>query len=504
MADNTIFSTLTMNPQALHLDAAFSSGTEFGERLVNSLLTMAITVGLSVGHLTQGTIVANLGFSEVSFPHPVRIGDTIYAETEVLQLRVWVCQGTVNLKALSHFRLCRTFGGDVPLAEQDAMPEEVEPGSSVHLPLDHFRLVVDAFGSPVVVRERDRGGGGRDVEVEAAGEGVQVRQVSGAGVGDPLLELVLVSGAGGQHGGAGADQAGHGVHLLAGRREPCRRLALPVREVVRPGEQDLCCLAGRDVRPFGVGAALVEVADEEVGAAGVAALADLPQQLLDGDSGFLGASFAQVVAVRVDQGGPVLGCAAQPLGRIGPVVALDRVQGQAQAAGAVQQAGAFAAQVVDLLPALARGLRALPFRERGALGPAGGMSCDFLRLGPAPQMPQVPAVPALHRVRQRGTAGLAVGARAVTGDDLRPGVLAEPALDDIGSASFQDIDAPAGLGVNQDGRVDEPAAQREIVNPQDAGYFEAGQADRQQGPERGMPGDADAQDRQQPRRGPAR
>lgn len=88
MADNTIFSTLTMNPQALHLDAAFSSGTEFGERLVNSLLTMSITVGLSVGHLTQGTIVANLGFSEVSFPHPVRIGDTIYAETEVLQLRV--------------------------------------------------------------------------------------------------------------------------------------------------------------------------------------------------------------------------------------------------------------------------------------------------------------------------------------------------------------------------------------------------------------------------------
>ena len=86
-ADNTIFSTLTMNPQALHLDAAFSSGTEFGERLVNSLLTMSITVGLSVGHLTQGTIVANLGFSEVSFPRPVRIGDTIYAETEVLQLR---------------------------------------------------------------------------------------------------------------------------------------------------------------------------------------------------------------------------------------------------------------------------------------------------------------------------------------------------------------------------------------------------------------------------------
>ena len=146
------------------------------------------------------------------------------------------------------------------------------------------------------------------------------------------------------------------------RREPCRRLALPVREVIRPGEQDLGGLAGRDVRPFGVGAALVEVADEEVGAARVAALPDLPQQLLDGDPGFVGAAFAQVVAVRVDQGGPVLGGAAQPLGRVGAVVALDRVQGQAQAAGAVQQADALAAQVVDLLPALAGGLRALALR----------------------------------------------------------------------------------------------------------------------------------------------
>ena len=60
-ADNTLFSTLTMNPQSLHLDAAFSESTEFGERLVNSLLTMSVLVGLSVGHLTQGTIVANLG-----------------------------------------------------------------------------------------------------------------------------------------------------------------------------------------------------------------------------------------------------------------------------------------------------------------------------------------------------------------------------------------------------------------------------------------------------------
>jgi acyl dehydratase len=87
-ADNTQFSTLTMNPQSLHLDAAFSEQTEFGERLVNSLLTMSVLVGLSVGHLTQGTIVANLGFRECKFPAPVRHGDTIYGETVILDKRL--------------------------------------------------------------------------------------------------------------------------------------------------------------------------------------------------------------------------------------------------------------------------------------------------------------------------------------------------------------------------------------------------------------------------------
>jgi acyl dehydratase len=87
-ADNTLFSLLTMNPQAVHIDAAFSEQTEFGERLVNSLLTMSVLVGLSVGHLTQGTIVANLGFGESRFPTPVRHGDTIYGETTVLEKRL--------------------------------------------------------------------------------------------------------------------------------------------------------------------------------------------------------------------------------------------------------------------------------------------------------------------------------------------------------------------------------------------------------------------------------
>jgi len=87
-ADNTLFSTLTMNPQSLHLDAAFSETTEFGERLVNSLLTMSVLVGLSVGHLTQGTIIANLGFGDTRFPVPVRHGDTIYGETIILEKRL--------------------------------------------------------------------------------------------------------------------------------------------------------------------------------------------------------------------------------------------------------------------------------------------------------------------------------------------------------------------------------------------------------------------------------
>lgn len=86
-ADNTLFSTLTMNPQSLHLDAAASSATEFGERLVNSMFTLSTLVGLSVAQLTQGTTVANLGFSAIAFPRPVFAGDTLYASSRVTATR---------------------------------------------------------------------------------------------------------------------------------------------------------------------------------------------------------------------------------------------------------------------------------------------------------------------------------------------------------------------------------------------------------------------------------
>jgi acyl dehydratase len=86
-ADNTLFSVITMNPQPLHLDAAFAAESDFGERLVNSMFTLALLVGLSVYELTLGTTVANLGFHEVAFPRPLLHGDTIHAETTVLAAR---------------------------------------------------------------------------------------------------------------------------------------------------------------------------------------------------------------------------------------------------------------------------------------------------------------------------------------------------------------------------------------------------------------------------------
>ncbi|MBD0863455.1 MaoC family dehydratase [Gordonia sp. zg691] len=87
-ADNVLFTTLTMNTQPLHLDQAESEQlAPFHDRLVNSMFTLSTLVGLSVAQLTQGTIVANLGLTDVTFPAPVRHGDTIYAETVVTEKR---------------------------------------------------------------------------------------------------------------------------------------------------------------------------------------------------------------------------------------------------------------------------------------------------------------------------------------------------------------------------------------------------------------------------------
>jgi acyl dehydratase len=85
--DNLLFSALTMNPAAIHLDAEYSRGTAFGQRLVNSVFTLGLLVGLSVYDTTYGTTVGNLGWEEVAFPKPVFAGDTIRSETKVVALR---------------------------------------------------------------------------------------------------------------------------------------------------------------------------------------------------------------------------------------------------------------------------------------------------------------------------------------------------------------------------------------------------------------------------------
>lgn len=86
-ADNVLFSSLTMNTQALHLDAAFSATQPFGQRLINSMWTLATMVGASVAQLTQGTLVAQVALSDIEFPHPLFAGDTLMTETEILAAR---------------------------------------------------------------------------------------------------------------------------------------------------------------------------------------------------------------------------------------------------------------------------------------------------------------------------------------------------------------------------------------------------------------------------------
>jgi len=85
--DNLLFSALTHNPAALHLDEQAMQGSEFGSRIVNSCFTLSLMVGVSVADTTLGTTVANLGWDEVRFPKPVFPGDTLRCETVVLEMR---------------------------------------------------------------------------------------------------------------------------------------------------------------------------------------------------------------------------------------------------------------------------------------------------------------------------------------------------------------------------------------------------------------------------------
>ena len=86
--DNMLFSNMTLNPQPLHIDAHFcATETEWGRPLMNSLFTLGLMIGMSVNDLTVGTTIANLGMSEVKFPHPLFEGDTVRATTTVIGKR---------------------------------------------------------------------------------------------------------------------------------------------------------------------------------------------------------------------------------------------------------------------------------------------------------------------------------------------------------------------------------------------------------------------------------
>jgi acyl dehydratase len=86
--DNTLFSCLTHNPQPLHIDRHFcATQTEFGQPLMNSLFTLGLMIGISVNDTTLGTTIANLGMTEVKFPHPLFHGDTVHVRTTVMGKR---------------------------------------------------------------------------------------------------------------------------------------------------------------------------------------------------------------------------------------------------------------------------------------------------------------------------------------------------------------------------------------------------------------------------------
>jgi acyl dehydratase len=100
--DNILFSTLTHNPAAIHLDVEYAKTTEFGRPLINSIFTLGLVVGLSVYDTTLGTTVGNLGWEEVRFPKPVFAGDTIRAESVVVALRESKSRPTQGIVTFEH------------------------------------------------------------------------------------------------------------------------------------------------------------------------------------------------------------------------------------------------------------------------------------------------------------------------------------------------------------------------------------------------------------------
>jgi len=100
--DNVLFSSLTLNNQPLHINADFAANTEFGKPIVNGIFTMGVVVGITVGDLTAGTIVANLGYENVKHPKPMFAGDTLYVETEITAKRESKSRPDAGIVTMKH------------------------------------------------------------------------------------------------------------------------------------------------------------------------------------------------------------------------------------------------------------------------------------------------------------------------------------------------------------------------------------------------------------------
>jgi acyl dehydratase len=122
--DNMLFSSLTYNPAAIHIDHAYAAATEFGRPLMNSIFTLGLVIGLTVQDTTFGTTVANLGMTETTFPKPVFAGDTVRAETEVKALRPSSSRPGQGIVTFEHLGLnqrdeivCRTLRAALMMAK---------------------------------------------------------------------------------------------------------------------------------------------------------------------------------------------------------------------------------------------------------------------------------------------------------------------------------------------------------------------------------------------------
>ena len=114
--DNMLFSSLTYNPAAIHIDHEYAKATEFGKPLMNSIFTLGLVIGLSIQDTTLGTTIGNLGMTDTTFPKPVFAGDTIRSETKVLEKRESKSRPTQGIVTFEHIGLnqrdeviCRTI-----------------------------------------------------------------------------------------------------------------------------------------------------------------------------------------------------------------------------------------------------------------------------------------------------------------------------------------------------------------------------------------------------------